>query len=235
MQSMQLVTGEVHVCCISLNAFSYQIQVFSQQLSLDEKRKADRFHFVRDKNRFIIVRGILKQIISLYLDVNPINIGFTYGRHGKPALTDTFSGSGLRFNVSHSEGLALFAFALDREVGVDIECIRDIPEMEQIVARFFSCSEKEIFRRLPENRKRDVFYQMWTRKEAFLKAVGKGLHVPLDSFTVLPQSDEEGHWCLNRASGWYIKDLHPWPGFAGAFAVEGKTSHRWIHWPVTLI
>ncbi len=242
MQSMQLVTDEVHVCCISLNAFSHQTQVFSQLLSLDERRKADRFHFASDKKRFIIVRGILRQIVSFYLDVNPIDLEFTYSRHGKPALTGTFSESGLHFNVSHSEGLALFAFALDRDIGVDIEFIQNIPELEQIVERFFSCSEKEIFRRLPENRKKYVFYQMWTRKEAFLKAVGKGLHISLDSFTVFPILDEPvavlnncGSAALDIPSGLYVNDLHPWPGFAGAFAVEGKTSHCWIHWPVTSI
>ena len=236
---MQPAIDEVHVCCISFDDFLLQEQTFSQHLTIDEKKRADRYYFAKDKKRYIIVRGILRQIISNYLEVAPGKIEFSYSRYGKPAITGVFSDTQLCFNVAHSEKLALFAFTLNREVGVDIEFIRDIPEMEQIIEHFFSDTEKKYFYGLSANMKKEVFFQMWTRKEAFLKATGEGLHRALDTFDVITAPGKfvnllksKDKLKTNIISNWYLKDLSTHPGFVAAYAVQGLTKLRWINWSV---
>ena len=236
---MKLGTDEVHLWRITLDDLGSQAQKLFQKLSMDEKRKAERFHFERDRKRYIIGRGVLREIASGYLGANSGQFQFHTGTYGKPALSGMYSSKTLHFNVAHSGGLALFAFALDREVGVDIEYIRDIPEMEHIVERFFSDAERKVFYRVSENMKKEVFFQMWTRKEAFLKAVGEGLHRSLDTVDVMTVPGKvvdllktQGKSTTNGTSSWHLTDLQPYPGFLAAYAVKGPARHRWIHWPV---
>lgn len=235
---MQLPGDEVHICCVALDNFAPQAQKFYQQLTIDEKRRADRYSFAIDKKRYIIVRGILRQIIGDYLSVDPGKIEFNYRQHGKPTLTDIFSDTRLCFNVSYSGELALLAFTFDREVGVDIEYIRGIADMEQIVEHFFTDTEKKVFCNLSQHMRKEVFFQIWTRKEALLKAIGKGLYLSLDAFDVLPVSekpviflDKDVKLNSEKKKKWYLEDLNTHPGFAAAYAVEGPASYRWIGWP----
>ena len=236
---MLLVVDEVHICCIGLDDFASQVQTFYQQLTIDEKRRAERYNFTSDKKRFITVRGVLRQIISNYLNVDPERIEFNYSHHGKSVLTNIYSDTDLRFNVSHSGELAMFVFALDREVGVDIEYIREIPEMEQIVDHFFTDTEKIRFYKLSKDIRKKVFFQIWTRKEALLKAIGKGLYLSLDAFDVFSSPgkpinilNQDINHISDKTSSWYVKDINPHACFAAAYAVEGHVSHRWIHWRV---
>ena len=157
--------------------------------------------------------------------------------HGKPALADTSGKETIRFNLSKSDRVVLFAFTRDRGIGVDIERVRDISEMDQIAERFFSVRENAVFRALPESKKKEAFFNCWTRKEAFIKASGDGLSRSLDKFDVSLVPGEPARLLRTEgdskgASRWSIQDLKPASGFAAAFAVEVRRwqLHCW-QWP----
>jgi len=232
-----LPAGEIHVWRASLDQPEFQFQRLKQTLSMDERMRAERFHFEQDRKRFIVGRGILRTILGRYLNVASRRLQFCYGRNGKPALTDTFGKGTILFNMSDSEGLALYGFTRDREIGVDIEQVHDISDMDQIAERFFSVRENAIFHALPERNKKEAFFRCWTRKEAFIKAVGDGLSRPLDTFDVSMVPDEPAR--LLRIEGdsndpprWCMQELELAPGYASAFAVEKQNwrLHCW-NWP----
>lgn len=231
---LELTANEIHVWCASLAQPLSRFQMLSQTLCLDERLRAERFHFEKDRKHFITGRGILRTILGCYLNVEPNRLQFRYGKNGKPALVDTFGKGRIRFNLSHSEGLALFAFTRDHEIGVDIEHIHDIFEMNQIAEQFFSVRENAVFRALPKSKKKEAFFYCWTRKEAFIKALGDGLYQPLDKFDVSLVPDEPARLLRTygdskEASRWIIQDLKPASSFAAAFAVEGGSwqLHCW--------
>lgn len=229
----ELGTDETHIWYASLEQ---PVSRFQRLLSIDERMTAGRFHFEEDRKRFIVRRGILRTMLGCYLSVEPSRLRFCYGKNGKPQVADTFGEGKISFNLSHSEGCAVYAFTRDREVGVDIEHLRDIPEMEQIAERFFSARENAIFRALPENNREEAFFTCWTRKEAFIKAAGDGLSQPLDRFDVSLVPGEparllriEGN--SKAASQWFMQDLKPASGFAAAFTAKGRGGlvHCWLY------
>ena len=231
---LALTSDEIHVWCAPLDLSVSRFEMLSQTLSLDERMRAERFHFEKDRKRFIIGRGILRIILGYYLGVEPSRLQFCYGKCGKPALANTFGNGILHFNLSRSEGLALYAFSRDYQVGADIEYIRHIPEVDQIVERFFSATENNVFRALPESKKKEAFFNCWTRKEAFIKAIGDGLFYPLDKFDVslVPGEPAELLGIDGDSKGpsqWTIQQLKPAFGFAAAFAVQGRSLrlHCW--------
>ena len=192
-------------------------------LSEDERKRARRFRFDRHRARFIVCRGRLRQILSGYWNALPEAIQFCEGPGGKPAITG--DGSGIRFNLSHSKGYALFAIASGREVGVDVEVFRPKPKADALVERFFSSGEKRAFRKLAPQEKAEAFFAGWTRKEAYVKAVGKGLRFPLDRFDVsLTPGDQNALLSVAGASKevrrWSLRDIDLGPDFRAALAVE---------------
>jgi len=218
----RLAAGEVHVVAASLDDLPPAMPLW---LCPDEKERAARFHFERDQRRFAAARGMLRALLGRYLGVDPSVLVFDYGRYGKPALASPWPG--LRFNVSHSGGLALFAFATDHEIGVDIEQERALPEMDSIAERNFSPLENAALRRLAEPERRRAFFRCWTRKEAFIKAVGDGLSHPLDAFDVTLAPQEPAR--LLRVAGdpeapqrFRLEGLEPAEGFAAALAALGR-------------
>jgi len=226
---LQLSKGDIHIWRADLDLPITGFQKLYQTLSIDERVRAERFHFEKDRRRFIVGRGTLRTILGCYLNVEPSRLQFCYGKNGKPALADTFGKGVILFNMSDSEGLALYAFTRDHEIGVDIEHIRDIPEMDQIAERFFSARENAVFRSLPESKKREAFFNCWTRKEAFIKAKGEGLGLGLDQFEVsLAPGERAALLSTNgdpqEASRWSLRELDPGPGFTAALAVQG---HGW--------
>ena len=234
---LELKTDEIHIWCARLDHPVFRFQRLTQLLSRDETIKAKRFYFEKDRKHFVIRHGILRTILGRYLGVEPSRLQFCYGYNGKPALSDTFGKGTIRFNMSHSEGLALYGFSRDHEIGVDIEHIYDIPEMEQIAEQFFSVRENTVFHRLPESKRKEAFFNCWTRKEAFIKAIGDGLSLPLDKFDVslvpgeLPMLLRIGG-NSKEASRWSIQELKPATGFAAALAVEGRSwCLRCWRWP----
>jgi 4'-phosphopantetheinyl transferase len=176
--------NEVHVWRASLDEFSPQRDNFLHTLAAEEQTRAERFYFQTDCGRFINAHGILRAILGLYLNRAPNCLSFCYSSYGKPALTRESGGDAIRFNMSHSRGVALYAVTRGREIGIDLEFIRSDLEVEQIAERFFSRSEIATLRALPTDLQKYAFFLCWTRKEAYIKARGEGLSLPLDQFDV---------------------------------------------------
>jgi 4'-phosphopantetheinyl transferase len=219
--------AEVHVWHAVLDQPAARVQQLAQTLAADEQLRAGRFHFERDRLRFIVGRGLLRTILGRYLGEKPDELDFCCEPHGKPTLAKTIAGSGdtLQFNLSHSQGVALYAIACGRKVGVDIEHIRPIAEAEQIVDRFFSAQEQAVWRTLSVEQKQEAFFNAWTRKEAYLKANGNGLACPPDRVEVsLAPGEPARLLSLNGSrqatAGWEIRTL-PVPGYAAALVVRG--------------
>jgi len=181
--TIDLPLHAVHVWCTHLDGSDSEVQQMRTLLSTDEIKRADRFHFDTDRRHFTVARGALRRLLGMYLKTPATQVQFTYNRYGKPSIAGA-RGPALQFNVSHSGALALYAFARDRIVGVDIERMRANVEFEQIAQRFFSPREAAALQALPPELRPLGFYNGWTRKEAYIKAHGKGLSLPLDSFDV---------------------------------------------------
>lgn len=223
---LRLSDRDVHVWRAELN-HSGAAQSFFGVLSPDERRRAEKFYFQKDRDRFIIARGYLRLILSRYVHVEPMQLGFCYGPYGKPCLVEIEGDKAIRFNVSHSRDLVLYAVARDREVGVDVEYMREDFASEAISEHFFSPREVEALRTLPANRRTEGFFNCWTRKEAYIKGRGLGLSLPLDHFDVSLVPGEAAVLLSVRedmpeASDWFLQELNPGPGYAAALAVEGR-------------
>jgi 4'-phosphopantetheinyl transferase len=225
-ERLSLGSGEVHVWRADLNQEPSRVRNFSDCLAPDERQRADRFHFRRDREHFIVGRGVLRSILGRYLDVSPGLIRFSYNRYGKPSIDEAAGGESLRFNVSHSGGVALYAVTREREVGLDIESVRADFSSLEIAGRFFSTPEVEMLRALPAERQTDAFFNCWTRKEAYIKALGEGLSRSLQSFAVslipgeaaaLLSSDDGPSECAR----WSFVEIDPGEGYVAALAVEG--------------
>lgn len=205
------------------------IRAFTSDLDRDEAARSRRFHSSLHRERFVVAHGALRAILGSYLGVLPKAVSLETGRYGKPALTSRFrdAGEDLQFNLSHSGSLALVAVTYGRKAGVDLERIRADVDYEALAARFFAPAEQARLRELAGDARARSFFACWTRKEAYIKALGEGLAFPLDRFAVTVSADEEPR-LLDAAPGeperWSLRDLAPGPGYAGALAVEG---HGW--------
>ncbi len=233
-----LLSGkDVHIWRAGLDLPIKRVQELKEKLSIDERIKSEHFRFERDRSQFIAARGILRMILGCYLGVEPSTIRFFYEKHGKPRLQNTFAKTDIQFNVSHSEGLALYSFTRGHEVGVDIEYMREISEMEQIVERFFSVRDRVFFGTLPASEKQYPFFHWWTRKEAFVKATGEGLSSPLDTFdAALAEGKSVGSLGIlgepREGKRWSTWDVTPAEEFAGAVVVEGRGLYvQFWQWP----
>jgi 4'-phosphopantetheinyl transferase len=203
------------------------MRLLAGTLSADEKRRAEKFYFERDRERYIAGRGLLRLILASYTGIEPPDLQFSYGLYGKPALAAARDTGTLQFNLAHSQGLALYALTREREIGIDIEQVRPIADLEQLAGRFFSARENAILRSLGPDEKQEAFFRYWVHKEAYLKARGIGLaEVPLDRIDV--SSAIEGPMSLPVGSGdfqdehpWFHQELRPAPGYVAALAVEG--------------
>lgn len=217
-----LSEGVVHVWRVELRACAPDL------LSADERERAAQFHFDRDRNRYVAARTILRHLIARYEDARPENIRFAYNPYGKPAL----EGSSLRFNVSHSGDLGLLAFARNKHIGVDIERFRPEFAAKEIAARFFSHEEIAALRGRSAESLPAAFFNCWTRKEAFIKAHGSGLSLPLHNFVVSIDSPARlirTDFDPGAIRQWTLHELPIDDGFAAALAVEGEPNRidRW--------
>jgi len=218
---------EVHLWTTRLDVPPAQQKIWELYLSSDEMQRAARFHFERDQNHFIVARGVLRKILSYYTQKKPYEIRFDYNKYGKPLLPPEQGGRQLHFNLSHSAGICVYAVAYQREVGVDIEYIRpDFSELE-IAERFFSPDEVKVLRSLPAAEQKTAFFLCWTRKEAFIKAKGQGLSIPLDQFDVslvpgLPAKLLRTRYDHYEVHRWSLFNIDSFPGYAGAVAVAGR-------------
>ena len=218
--SPSLETGAVHVWRISLDQPDDKLDRFRRTLEPDELNRASRFHFEKHRQHFIVARGFLRSVVARYLEMQPEALRFSYGAYGKPELASEHV---LRFNLSHSHEVALLAVALDAELGVDVEHIRADFASEEIARRFFSRAEVEVFNALPKEEQVAAFFRCWTRKEAYIKAIGKGLSQALDAFDVTLAPGVQA--ALLRAEEdnverWWMSNVDVGEGYAGALAVE---------------
>lgn len=225
--NLTLSSNEVHVWRAALDQPALLVRNLAQILSTDEYNRAQRFHFERHKRRFTVGRGVLRTILGWYLDIEPSQLEFSYGPQGKPYLAKQFGDQTLQFNLTHSHELALFAFTLDREIGVDLEFIRPMLDLEAVATRFFSTKENADLARIPTSQKGEAFFTCWTRKEAYIKARGEGLSMPLDEFDVSLSPGEPATLINVRidpqeVTRWSLQALDPAPGYVGALMVEGR-------------
>jgi 4'-phosphopantetheinyl transferase len=226
----------VHVWRVDLDAHSEDIDQVRAILAEDERQRADRFVFEGDRQHFIVGRGLLRKILGYYLSREPRDLRFRYSARGKPALVGEADRPILFFNLAHSHGLALYALSWNRALGVDVERIRSDMALETVGERFFSPRERAVLGALPSEARAEAFFACWTRKEAYIKARGEGLSLPLDQFDVSVAPGEPAALLATRddpeeAARWTLCDLEPGPGYAGALAVEGCSWKLWRgHW-----
>jgi len=217
--------NEVHVWHQELLE-SEPAQKFAPLLSPDERQRAARFRFPVDRQRFMVARATLRQLLAEYLEIAPSDISFRYSANGKPELAGELD-SAIRFNVAHSQSTAAFAFTLGPRVGIDVELVRDDVDADAIARRFFSESEQDSLARLSGAQKYLGFFNCWTRKEAYLKAVGSGLFsLPLRDFDVTLAPGEPAKLLATRpnaalASHWSMSALTLRTDYAAAVVAEG--------------
>jgi 4'-phosphopantetheinyl transferase len=202
----------VEVHSFSLDVDAARLRELEGSLSLEERERAARFRFDRDRNRFTVCRGTLRELLGVRRDQR-----FVYGAYGKPML----AGSALRFNVSHSHGMAMIAISRGREVGCDIERIDPAFVDDKIPERFFSPCEVAALRALPEEKQCHAFFRCWTRKEAYIKACGMGIYLALDSFDVTLAPDQPSA-LLRGADGWSLYDIEAPDGYAAALVLADQ-------------
>jgi len=215
------LSNTVHVWLLSLIFDDSQIDYFKSLLSEDEKNRAARFRFDKPRKQFIAARGQLRILIAAYTKLLPEQIRFKYNSYGKPSLEMPANSARLFFNVSHSHQLALIAFSNQYELGVDIEWVPPDFNGLHLASRFFSQKEVKQLRQVPEALKNEAFFNAWTRKEAYIKARGKGLSIPLSGFsvTLIPGEParliETGH-DPEAVHSWSVKDLPVPSNYKGA-------------------
>jgi 4'-phosphopantetheinyl transferase len=223
---LTLRKNEIHVWCCSLSQPPHIIESLTGTLADDEVKRAGRFHFQNGKLHFIVARGVLRTILARYLQSAPKDIRFRYGRSGKPALSGETE-SCICFNVSHSRNIVLFAFAYDSKIGVDVEHISSDRTFQGIAERFFSKREVSVLNSLPENEQRDAFFDFWTCKEAYLKAIGTGLSFGLDRVEIdITDGTDSVLASINgdadEAAAWTLQLLNVASGYAAALAIDGR-------------
>jgi 4'-phosphopantetheinyl transferase len=219
--------NEVHIWRADLDLSVQTIQSL-ELLNEEERRRGRRFDFDRDRNRFTTARSFLRLILSQYLKSPPKMIAFSTGATGKPALTNHLS---VRFNALHSDVLALYAFALDREVAVDVERVQSNPSGCEVVHNYFSKREQQECHLLSPEFREEAFYLGWTRNEVYLKARGQGLRARLSDFDVSLDPREPSALISDDAERSEVHSFRASAGFVGALVVEGRNSElRFWQW-----
>src|SRR6266576_693793 len=182
--NLALSKQDIHIWYAFLDQPTVSVQQLMATLSSDELSKARSFYFEQDRKRYTVCRGLLRRILSYYLKSAPHQLQFRYGSRGKPALAELPGSNSISFNLSHSHELALYAVTQGREIGIDLEHMRHMPEVERIVDQFFSAREVTVFHALHPHEQQEAFFKGWTSKEAYLKAIGEGLSCPLSHIEV---------------------------------------------------
>jgi 4'-phosphopantetheinyl transferase len=219
-----ILPDAIHVWTFHLDIADWRDRLRPEWLSAEELASAGRFAFPALRRRFVVCRTTLRAILGSYLGRRPGELTFAQGPYGKPYLSAARARGRIRFNMSHSHELALVAISRQRELGVDLERVRPVAEIENIVARSFAPAERLAFDRVPRPERLATFYRYWTLKEACLKACGIGLSRALAEVDV--SAAESQPLCLPDAAGvpryWRVRALHLDPGYCGALVVEGR-------------
>ena len=228
-KNFTLVENEVHVWLANLDHEIFALPKFLRELSLSERERAQRLRFDHDRRRFVVAKGILRQILGRYLGVAPHDILFSTGASGKPELSRRMPirHGTMHFNQAHSGYFGIFAFCRGRHVGVDVEEIRPFPDLDQLAEVLFSPGELDRFRRLSQEERNHEFFSGWTIKEAFVKALGQGLTLPLNHFEVAGVGGYLGRIVQNhqhppRLLDWYVQEIPMSSPFAAAVCAKGE-------------
>ena len=227
--TLTLPENEAHVWLASLEQPETVLLQLQHTLSPDERLRAAKFHFDRDRRHFMMARGLLRTLLGRYLHASPEQLQFTYNEYGKPLLDMPVPGKTLHFNLSHSHELALFAFSYAGPLGVDIEYMRAGVSAEQAARISFSPREQALLLALPLEERRQAFYTCWTRKEAYIKGRGTGFSLEPSLFDVTFLPGEPVALLASREdpdepARWILKALEPGADYAGALAIQG---HGW--------
>jgi 4'-phosphopantetheinyl transferase len=223
----ELAEDEVHLWRVDLAAVATGEQRWQQILSEEERARAARFHFRQDRRYFTATRALLRIILGGYADSDPKALVFHYSEKEKPSLSPAKSGRQIEFNVTHSGNVALLAFTQGRDVGVDVEKVRQDFEHEAIARRFFSEQEQRQLAALAPDERYSGFFRCWTRKEAYIKAQGVGLSLPLDQFDVSLSPGDEKALLATRpdqkeAARWSLQEVPAEEGYVAALCVRGE-------------
>ena len=225
-KDLSLSENEVHVWRASLQVSDHEYSMMQRVLPDNEHAHALRFAFEMDRRRWVVAHGVLRRLLSRYLLVEPGDIQFSSNPYGKPAVSSPPGGERLHFNMAHSADLALYAFSYNQQIGIDVEYVRQDIEFEPLARSYFSPREYATLQTLPTQLQQEAFFLCWTRKEAYLKAKGKGLSISLTTFDVslIPGEPAALLACIEDANApgrWLLFDLTPGVNYAGALAVEG--------------
>jgi 4'-phosphopantetheinyl transferase len=215
----RLAAGDVHIWRAFLDRECDAVEFWERTLTPQERERAARFVFARDREHFIAGRGILRTILGLYLHEAAPAIELAYGPEGKPRLDGP--APSLQFNLSHSHGLAVYGFSHNREIGIDLEAIRPGVTGEEIAEHYFSTRELAELRALPPEKRDEGFFLCWTRKEAYIKARGSGLAIPLGSFDVTLTPGMPEQLVAPDAARWTLRSFRPAEDYVGAVVAEG--------------
>jgi 4'-phosphopantetheinyl transferase len=218
---------ELHVWRARTTASGDALQAAEALLAPGEAERASRFRHEPSRRIFVVARAVLRRIVGAYLDIDPVDARFASSAGGKPYLASPDVGRCLQFNLSHSGEWVVYAFALHRPVGIDVERIRPTPDLLEIARRFFAATEYEVLMSLEGAARLESFFACWTRKEAYLKARGMGLSASMSKFVVSVSATEPPRLLADRESPgevdrWTFCAVHAGPGYAGAVAVEGQ-------------
>ena len=220
---------QVHVWRANLDLPTATIDSLTTCLSRDEIERANKFRFPQHQTRFIAARGILRQLLGNYLQINSCDLKFAYSDRGKPRLADFLTNATnqqLQFNLSHSQNYALYGFTYNSSIGVDVEHLRELPDALKIAQRFFSPREYQLIYNTPPPEQPAVFFTLWTAKEAYLKAVGTGLAGSLDQveIDVNPSRLLAINGSQETAASWLLYPCVPSINYLGAIATNADIS-----------
>jgi 4'-phosphopantetheinyl transferase len=236
-QTLELPPGEVHIWRAKLSSQRAVVEEFWPLLSAEEQTRASRFQFPEDSDRYILAHGILRDILLRYRPLVPTPLCFSLGPKGQPYLRQPSGGLPLRFNLSHSRSLVVLAITLEHKIGIDVEPTFSTADWRAIANRFFSAMECQYLFALPETDRASAFLSLWTQKEAYAKARGEGLSIPLDSFSILASHDgtlrvDDSYDSAARLN-WSFLGLTPDEHHLGALALKGHPA-RVLFWDCSL-
>lgn len=222
--TLTLPSHEVHIWRAHFDLTAQSVTSFRRVLSAEEVDRAARFHFEKDQRRYIIARGILRYVLGRYLEIPPAEVQIRYNTRGKPEVATS---SSLNFNLSHSGNIILYAFGQNRKIGIDIEQIRNNVEFLELAQHSFSPLERAALAQMPPQSIPQAFFNCWTRKEAYIKAIGEGFYFPLDCFDVSlipgePATLIQIGGSPQEAARWAMRELWLDPAYAAALVVEGN-------------
>jgi len=225
-----LVAGEVHLWRAETNAAQLCVDCCAAVLSAAEQERAAKFRFAKDRRLYTVAHAALRSILADYLNITPTNLQFDAGANGKPRLAPALAKDGMQFNLSHSHELALIAVTREREIGVDVERVKEDFAFDELAERYFTAREVSAIRALPKELRRRAFYQCWTSKEAFLKAKGVGLSGKLDEVQIT-LNDAGKVEIQGKLAKWSLVELHPASAYVGALALqEPNCQFKYYQW-----